>query len=243
MASYTTNLNLIKPTINDPFNVEDANSNMQKIDEAYEKISDATIPISPDVAAALGLTGNPQVKDALGKIATFGVSKRYFTSSDTFTAPYTGKYFVELCGGGSYGKSTSDGWGDYSGGAGGYAAKTITLSKGSSIPVTVGTCGDTTSYPACNGGTSSFGAYLSATGGVYRQSDADNGSPAAGYGIGGDVNLSGTTGCSNTISIAGVSYLGRVTPGSRIGWGCSGMAASNSGLKGVVIITMLHKGE
>ena len=209
MASYTTNLNLVKPTINDPFNVDDANSNMQKIDDAYGKISDATIPISPDVAAALGLTSNAQVKDALEKIATFGVSKKYFTSSGTFTAPYTGKYFVELCGGGGGGASVSNGSSSGSGGAG-YAAKTVQLTKGQQVYVTVGSGGGHSG----TGGTSSFGSFLSATGGGADTGVSDT-SPTIGSGVGGDINMDGGIGLPATSSgsggIGGACYLGCVT--------------------------------
>ena len=52
MASYTTNLNLVKPTINDPFNVEDANSNMQKVDDAYGKVVTLTGTTAPTTSTA-----------------------------------------------------------------------------------------------------------------------------------------------------------------------------------------------
>lgn len=56
MASYTTNLNLVKPTINDPFNVEDANSNMQKIDNAYNNLK-VLQGISAPTTSTVGANG------------------------------------------------------------------------------------------------------------------------------------------------------------------------------------------
>ena len=56
MASYTTKLNLVKPTINDPFNVEDANSNMQKIDDAYGKVAILTGTSDP-TTSTVGTVG------------------------------------------------------------------------------------------------------------------------------------------------------------------------------------------
>jgi len=122
----------------------------------------------------------------------------YFYLSGTFIVP-TGVTTarVRVFGAGAGGsRHTSSG--DASGGAGGgFAIKTITgLTSGQSISVTVGVGGLSATTDNTNGGvggTSSFGAYVSATGGqggcVWNGSiyETRNG----GTGVGGDINITG----------------------------------------------------
>lgn len=95
-----------------------------------------------------------------------------FINSGTFTVP-AGVTFVRVRVWGAGGNS--------GGGGGGFAMRAINLSGTSSVAVTVGASGSP-------GGTSSFGAFVSATGGL------SSASPTGGSGIGGDVNYSGGTG-------------------------------------------------
>lgn len=82
-------------------------------------------------------------------------------------------------------------------GAGGAAIEYIPApSIPGPVTVTVG-AGGTTSAPATTGGTSSFGAFLSATGGVTGSSGAGSASGGdGGTGSGGDINLTGAPGSS-----------------------------------------------
>ena len=90
MASYTTNLNLVKPTINDPFNVEDANSNMQKVDDAYGKVAILTGTSAP-TTSTVGAVGQFYI-DTAGSILyqCFAVSGNTYTWNKIGAAIYTG---------------------------------------------------------------------------------------------------------------------------------------------------------
>jgi len=90
------------------------------------------------------------------------------------------KLFVQLVGGGS-GVSASAGGGT----GGGYSQEWIDVTAISSVSVTVGAPGLNISSSE-TGGTTSFGAYCSATGGAYSQSLSN-----PGLGSGGDLNLRG----------------------------------------------------
>lgn len=123
--------------------------------------------------------------------------------------------------------------GSYGGSAGGFAMKTIYgLTPGSSIVVTAG---NSWTSP---GGTSSFGSYVSATGGT--------GQPTGGTGVGGDINYvggsGGTYGGGGAANVFG-SGSNAVSSNSRAASGVSGagsdaaaptsQAAGGSGLFGV----------
>jgi hypothetical protein len=119
--------------------------------------------------------GSAWVSEASGSYA--GSSIVAFYSSGTFTVP-TGitQLYVEVVSGGA-GASES---GNIYGGRGGYAWARITgLTPGSSITVTVGAGGGV----GGDGGTSSFGSFVSCTGGIRASS--------SGTGITGQATLSG----------------------------------------------------
>lgn len=108
---------------------------------------------------------------------TFGTGNvKFFSSSGTWTVPAgIGKVRARIWGGGAYG-----------GGGGGFSLVTVYNLYGvTSIPVTVGSGGTSSSS---TGGTSSFGSYASATGGLA-------GAGGGGTGVNGDIN---TTGGGNT---------------------------------------------
>lgn len=128
-----------------------------------------------------------------------------FTSSGTFTVPGgVTEVCVDVFGGGGsavYGNRTACGAG------GGRAIKRVAVSPGQQIAVTVGGAS----------GTSSFGGWVSATGGqsAYVRSDGyAMAATAGGYGVGGDINCQGTPG-SLTVGggVAGGGWNGGVPGG------------------------------
>lgn len=112
-----------------------------------------------------------------------------FTISGNFIVPPgITKVVAEVWGGGSGGS----GGAGASGAGGGYALKSCAVTPGQVIPVTVGSGGASSVYPtnSGSGGTSSFGTFCSATGG----SAVISVGPSGGFGIDGDVNMTGQSG-------------------------------------------------
>jgi hypothetical protein len=147
------------------------------------------------------LPGAPFLNYKLPALRPGFASMQAFTSSGIFVVPNgVSMARVTVIGGGGSGgyHSTMPSGG---GGAGGQAVGTVTgLTPGQSIAVTVGAGGAVpgSPQPGNNGGTSSFGAYMSATGGT-----GGNGGTAAqfalaggagGVGVGGQVNRGGSYG-------------------------------------------------
>lgn len=141
--------------------------------------------------------------------------------STTFTVP-AGVYliFARVWGGGGGGGGVGAGGGGASGGAGGgYAEGFYAVTPGQVIPVVVGaggSAGNGTPTNGGTGGTSSVGAFLSATGGAGGGS-ASGGSAApvisgVGVGTGGQLNLNGVP--SNSGLAIGGQYLGSAGGGS-----------------------------
>lgn len=167
------------------------------------------------------LTATAQGHSAAPRIAHQGMSYQDFTSNGTFNVPdYCSKVFVQLCGGGGGGGQGNSGW-TPAGFAqcGGYAEGWCNVTPGGTVSVTVGAGGLSGNPPSVptstNGGTSSFGSLISATGGVATPSVfADTTFPtsgtdqqkadwvfrvllsiaADGHGVGGDFNMSGAIG-------------------------------------------------
>lgn len=135
-----------------------------------------------------------------------------YQSSAYWTMPTgTRKIRVQLCGGGGGACGHSE-----SGGAGGYAEKWIDTSSwaaGTTVYCTVGGGGDGRNYfQSCgDGGTSSFGGYLSASGGYGANRNWGHSGGHGGVGSGGDINLWGGGGCGHTgegEGGGGFSYFG-----------------------------------
>lgn len=126
-------------------------------------------------------------------------------------------------GGASGGMDSSTGAGG--GGAGGTAIKKISLAVISSVSVTVGAGGGGRlgSGNGNPGGSSSFGAYCSATGGNGGQQNGTAGS--GGSASGGDINVSGGYGF-NRVEAAATSRSSGGGGGSLFGNGSSGANAS-----------------
>ena len=148
-----------------------------------------------------------------GYMGEFGSGKwRVFGVSSTFTVPAgVTKIRVRVVGGGAGGGGGAVLRG---GSGGGYAHGVFNVTPGSAYTVTVGlggAAGIGSNYGG-SGGTSSFGALISATGGV-------NGStPVAGVGTGGDFQASG-----------GIGGYGGGAAGSQLGDGGQGNASGLGG--------------
>jgi hypothetical protein len=160
-----------------------------------------------------------------------------FTSSGTFNVPagITKAKVTVVGGGGSGVSSTTSG----AGGGGGVAIEVVTgLTPGGTVTVTVGGAG----------GTSSFGAFCSATAGSNGVSGGAGG--AGGTGSGGNINIQGQAGNPYNVSTGGNSLFGfgAVKPtgtagvvGQLYGGGGSGASgqvnsAGGAGAAGIVVV-------
>ena len=152
---------------------------------------------------------------ALGGSST-AATAQIFTSSGTWNRP-TGctEIKVTVVGGGGGGGAantaalTSAGTG---GGGGGAAVEFIDVSATASATVTIGAGGagaaTGTSATATAGGTTSFGAFLSATGGGGGKAGGGV-IGAGGVGTGGDLNFTGEDGISNYTDARTIDYSSR----------------------------------
>lgn len=163
-------------------------------------------------------------------------SAQVFTSSGTFTVPANvTRIKVTVVGGGGGGSSNGNVQGRNGGGAGGTAIKWISgLTPGQQISVTVGLGGaGVNASTAGAGGTSSFGAYCSATGG----NGGTAADPSSGYGYavpggvgsGGDINLYGGRGGGTSPMSQDVGGYGGATIFGGAGSGGGGGGGAYSG--------------
>lgn len=172
--------------------------------------------------------------------ASFGANTQLFSTSGSFTVP-AGVYELEVevwAGGGAGGTcSIASNGGGGGGGGGGYARKRIAVTPGNVIPVTVGlggTGGGAGNVQSGSGGSSSFGAHCSASGGQGGYGPQHPTNPAfggnGGGGTGGDINSSGGyasgggTGASNTFGGDG----GSASFGGAAGGGTQGLSAGGA---------------
>lgn len=133
-----------------------------------------------------------------------------FTANGTYTLGADVKAVrVRLCGGGGKGGEAAavQGAAGGGGGGGGYAEKFLTRDLlGASVAVTVGLGGTTQGQ---DGGTSSFGAFVSATGGKAGQASTGAGGWVdGGTGVNGDVSIGGGQGGSRVTSASSGSNAG-----------------------------------
>lgn len=180
-----------------------------------------------------------------------------FTSSGTYYVPTNcTKLYVKLVGGGGGSAGYCE-----SGGAGGYAEGPVFgLTAGTSVAVTVGGGGAGVGYYAAGsgGGTSSFGSYISATGGNGANTSYGHTGGYGGVGSAGAVKLQGGggTGHGNSMGYGGIgkggaSFFGgthgvRHSGNEQIGSGAPGAGASGgitdtasagrAGANGIVIV-------
>jgi hypothetical protein len=234
-------------------------------------ISTSTSPASGNVVVVTGDDGNI---DAGFIPASIGSSTiRVFASSSTWSKPAGLKHIVvELVGGGGGGGAntvnpgTNEGDGGGGGGGGGYSRELLTadeLAGTSTVNIIIGAGGNPGSA-GLNGGlgsTTSFGNFLSATGGSGGDTDTTNRTGGdAGCGVGGDINICGQDGNAGSPDASGTgfggsSYLGgggkafvesEGSAGNLYGGGGGGGGtrvgqttdvAGGAGAPGVVIIT------
>ncbi len=175
----------------------------------------------------------PTLRPGFSSVATF-------TSSGVFAVPVgvTRVKVTAIGGGGAGGTHASLPGGG--GGAGGRAVKVVVgLVPGSSVAVTVGAGGVAVTSPGAGGGggTSSFGSYVSATGGA----GGAGGSAAVvstgaggGNGVGGDVNVPGGYGTDGSNAAGrggdgGGPGNGRGSSGTVAGIGAPGFGGGGGG--------------
>jgi len=189
--------------------------------------------VEQGAGVALDRTNNAQVLAALrGLIASIPHGVQVFSAVTTtnFVVPAGVTWIdVELWGGGagsfaSYGTKRSGG-----GGAGAYARRRLAVTPGQSIAVTIGGGGGAgvasgIDWPS-NGGTSSFGGYLTATGGQRNPSASPTDSldfgGIGGGASGGDLNVTGSSGTPATPTTNGMG--GAPALGAAIGSGTYGL--------------------
>mgnify|MGYP003327858531 CR=1 FL=1 len=152
-------------------------------------------------------------------------SMQVFSSSGTWNKPTNCRYVhVQVIGGGGGGSGHGE-----SGGSGGYSERIINMSGVSSVSVTVAGEVNGTYYAGGgdNGGTSSFGGYLSASGGYGANRNNQHSGGLAGVGSGGDLNIYGGGGESHHArggNNGSNSYLGGGVAG---GWPQGGNFSHN----------------
>lgn len=156
----------------------------------WSGITNVPAAFSPPVATGTVLggvkIGSGIMVNGDGTITAIPHGKQLFTSSGTFTVPAgITQVWVTMCGGGGGGAGGGNGSGTSGGGSGGwYYMQPITVTSGQLIAVTVGNGG---SAGAANsnggtGGTTSFGSFLSATGGEGGRNTSSNGLYVGGSG-------------------------------------------------------------
>jgi hypothetical protein len=140
-------------------------------------------------------------------------SMQVFTGNGTWSRP-TGVRFIHviLVGGGG----GASGHGE-SGAAGGYSERLIDVTGTSSVSVTIGGGGGGTFYsgPGGNGSATSFGPFLSASGGHGANRHNQHNGGLSGVGSGGDVNLHQGSGGGHeqrSSGMGGSTYFGGAGP-------------------------------
>jgi hypothetical protein len=143
----------------------------------------------------------------------FGTGVQSFPTSGSYVVPAgVIQAEVEVWGGGSGTYASIVSMPSGGGSGGGYARKRVTgLTTGQTILVTVGpggTAGNTGGAPPSAGGTSSFGTYVSATGGSLNPqasvANPQNGATPSGMGVAGDVNIAGSAGQAAVLNQGGL---------------------------------------
>lgn len=199
----------------------------------------------------------PQLRPGMSQLSVF-------TSSGTFVVPNgVTQIRVRAVGGGGGGAGASSTLAGSGGGGGGYAEAILSVAPGTSIWVTVGAGGAggaNASTWGTNGGTSSFGPYIAATGGqggLVFPGGASGGFGGTGYGpqicCPGGAGMDGLAGSWLGAASGGASYFGGGGRGARGPWSAGGpsdaqafgaggggaylyAAQGGSGANGVVIV-------
>jgi len=184
-------------------------------------------------------------------------SMQVWTSNGTWNRPSDVKsIMITVVGAGGGGSGYTE-----SGGAGGMSQRVLDVTNISSVSVTVGNPGGGTNYSGCggNGNASSFGGYLSASGGVGANCSQQHSGGYGGNGSGGNLNVHGGGGNGHGSHHSygnhsgGRSYYGGSQPSSHrqgnyshrheghSAWGAGGNGSQHSdrgasGRQGVVVV-------
>ena len=175
--------------------------------------------LNPDISGTYGsLSSVPVVtfdsKGVVSRVSQLAVLSGRFLGIDTYdvagnynwSRPSDVNYVQVFVTGGGGGTNTSE----IGGGAGGTAIRYIYVGNLTTITLTVGAGG--TNAPS-TGGTSSFGAFCTATGG-WATTNANGTGGDGGTGVGGDINLKGGGGGSSSRI-----YIGNAGNGGASYWG------------------------
>jgi hypothetical protein len=166
----------------------------------------------------------------------FGSGVQTYQSNGTFTVPQgVSQIEVELWGGGSGSFASVPSTPSGGGSGGGYARKLIQgVLPGQAIAVIVGAggaAGLTSGAAAGPGGTTSFGQYVTATGGglncLASSTSPQLGATPPGVGVKGDINLSGSAGLSAVLNQGGMGGGGPM--GGNQNSGTSGVTGTSPG--------------
>ena len=205
------------------------------VDSGWAGLYVVTVGYAQTTITAANIVLHPQAPLLAWKLPAlrpgFGSGVQTFLASGAFTVPQgVTQVEVELWGGGAGSYASTSTYPSGGGSGGGYARGRITgLSPGQVVPVTVGSggvAGTTSGTAATAGGTSSFGAFVSATGGSlnYLATAAYPlfGAKPGGYGVGGDVSISGSAGQGALLNQGGMG--GAAPMGGMQNSGTTGVA-------------------
>lgn len=195
-----------------------------------DDITPAAVEVKETLTDPAGVEHTGQLAD--GPVLGAFNNLQVFGADGTFDASNVSLAYVEVVGGGGSGGVEQDG--EFTtpvgagGGAGGYAAGYVDVSAVNSVSVTVGSGGDAvgTSVGGSNNGlSSSFGSYLSATGGSGGGTGEFSVGGTGGSGTGGSLNLNGGRGDGQ----AGESSYGPASGGGSVySAGEGGVYSSNA---------------
>jgi hypothetical protein len=162
----------------------------------------------------------------------FATGVQTFITSSTFIVPSgVTQVEVEVWGGGAGSYASIAGVSSGGGSGGGYARKRVTgILPGQTVSVTVGAggaAGLTSGTSPTAGATSSFGTYVSATGGTLNLlanwASPQNGATPGGIGVNGDVNIMGAAGQAGLLNQGGLGGGAPMGGAQNSGtWGLTG---------------------
>jgi hypothetical protein len=193
-------------------------------------LGDGTNPVAFVAPGASGeslISNGTTWQSGVAKNTLLGVQR--FTSTATYTPTSgTNKVFVQICGAGGSGAKSNNALQFGSGGSGAYAEKLITSAfSGVTVTIGAGGAGQSTANTVGNaGGSSSFGAIITCTGGL-AGSASPNATSAGGTATGGDLNLTGGSGFS--FGAGGTATQSLAGGGTTPVWGVANIVSSAVG--------------